>query len=322
MTRYQLSNRPMASVPADQKAAARDYAEGRKILEHEMGKTMRYKSIRELASGQSGQVLKDIKPVWLMSPLSVSDSLPLDTAYFDVVIFDEASQIMLEEGIPALFRAPQTIIVGDEKQMSPSNFFNSRGDDPEDLDSFDGEAEDEILSADADSLLVQGARKLPATMLRWHYRSRHESLISYSNHAFYEAGLLTVPDRSLGAPPRELLTISDPTTGDQYAKLLLTGGISYHYLPGSVYENRGNIAEAKYIAHLLRSLLLRDTRPEPEAPGNARPQPDSEPTDSIGIVAFSQEQQGVIEAAIEALAAEDKAFEAALDKAYNRSDEG
>lgn len=305
-TRYQLSNRPMASVPADQKAAARAYAEGRKILEHEMGKTMRYKSIRELASGESGRVLKDIKPVWLMSPLSVSDSLPLDPAFFDVVIFDEASQITLEEGIPALFRAPQTIIVGDEKQMPPSNFFSSRGDDPEDLDSFDGEAEDEILSADADSLLVQGARKLPATMLRWHYRSRHESLISYSNHAFYEAGLLTVPDRSLGAPPRELLTISDPTTGDQYAPLLATGGISYHYLPGSVYESRGNMAEARYIACMLRALLRN------EGAG----------ADSIGIVAFSQEQQGVIEAAIENLAAEDKAFEAQLDKAYNRTDEG
>ena len=120
-----------------------------------------------------------------MSPLSVCDSLPLDTQFFDVVIFDEASQITLEEGIPALFRAPQTIIVGDDKQMPPSNFFSAKADDPEDLETIEGEKEDEILSADADSLLVQGSRKLDSTMLSWHYRSHYETLISYSNHAFF-----------------------------------------------------------------------------------------------------------------------------------------
>src|SRR3982751_4297437 len=105
-----------------------------KYLSMSLEKSMRYKSIRELSAKESGLVLKDIKPVWLMSPLSVSDSLPLDTAFFDVVIFDEASQITLEEGVPALYRSPQTIIVGDDKQMPPTNFFSAKAEDPDDLE--------------------------------------------------------------------------------------------------------------------------------------------------------------------------------------------
>ncbi|HTF28102.1 MAG TPA: DUF4011 domain-containing protein, partial [Flavitalea sp.] len=137
LSHYELSNTASSGLSQEQRVIKKEYTEGRRILEHEMGKTMRYKSIREIASNESGKVLKDIKPVWLMSPLSVSDSLPLDTHFFDVVIFDEASQITLEEGIPALFRAPQTIIVGDDRQMPPSNFFNAKGEDPEDLEIID-----------------------------------------------------------------------------------------------------------------------------------------------------------------------------------------
>ncbi|WP_018626629.1 AAA domain-containing protein [Niabella aurantiaca] len=301
---YELSNSAAAQLSPDEKRFKKSYAEGRKILEHEMNKTMRYRTIREIASNESGQVLKDVKPVWLMSPLSVSDSLPLDASFFDVVIFDEASQITLEQGIPALFRAPQTIIVGDDKQMPPSNFFNAKAEDPNDLDTFEGEKEDEIISADADSLLVQGARKLNNTMLSWHYRSRHEELISYSNHAFYEGGLLTIPDKKTHYQVQPLLEVKGADDGKMNADLLLKGGISYHYIPGAVYENRGNLSEAKYIAEMLRKLLLDDVK------------------ESIGIVAFSQEQQSIIETAIEELAISDRNFESVLDKAFNRNEEG
>jgi superfamily I DNA and/or RNA helicase/predicted DNA-binding WGR domain protein len=301
---YELSNTSVTVLSQEQKQLKKEYTDGRKVLEHEMGKTMRYKSIREIASNESGKVLKDIKPVWLMSPLSVSDSLPLDTNFFDVVIFDEASQITLEEGIPALFRAPQTIIVGDDKQMPPSNFFTAKSEDPEDLETIDGEKEDEILSSDADSLLVQGSRKLNSTMLSWHYRSRYETLISYSNHAFYEAGLLTIPDKTIHHNSKPLLEIQQPDEGNTTADTLLSGSISFHYLPNSIYENRSNISEAKYIAIMVKKLLLDNVK------------------ESIGIVAFSQEQQGIIEEAIDNLAMTDKAFEEVLEKAYNRKDEG
>jgi superfamily I DNA and/or RNA helicase/predicted DNA-binding WGR domain protein len=301
---YELSNTSASVLSTQQKQLKKEYTDGRRVLEHEMGKTMRYKSIREIASNESGKVLKDIKPVWLMSPLSVSDSLPLDTTFFDVVIFDEASQITLEEGIPALFRAPQTIIVGDDKQMPPSNFFTAKSEDPEDLETVDGETEDEILSSDADSLLVQGSRKLNSTMLSWHYRSRYETLISYSNHAFYEAGLLTIPDKTIHHNSKPLLEILQSEEGNSTADTLLSGSISFHYLPNSIYENRSNISEAKYIAFMVRKLLLDNVK------------------ESIGIVAFSQEQQGIIEEAIDNLAMVDKAFDEVLEKAYNRKDEG
>jgi len=301
---YTLSQTAASQLDAAQKQQKKIYAEGRRILEHEMSKTMRFKSIREMASLESGAVLKDLKPVWLMSPLSVSDSLPLDTALFDVVIFDEASQVPLEEGIPALFRAPQTIIVGDEKQMPPASFFHAGHTDPDDLDTPGNGNGEALRGMDAESLLAQGARQLHSTMLCWHYRSRHESLISYSNHAFYGANLLTVPDRSTSRPCHAIMEIQEQAAGVQNAQRLLQGGISFHYLPNSIYEERSNLQEARYIACMVKQLLLENVQ------------------DSIGIVAFSQEQQGAINTAINTLAAEDRAFEAVLENARNRTTDG
>ena len=299
----EISNTVVSQLSPDQKIFKKNYNEGRKILENEFGKSMRYKSIRELSARESGLVLKDIKPIWLMSPLSVSDSLPLDTGYFDVVIFDEASQITLEEGIPALYRSPQTIIVGDDKQMPPSNFFTTKTGDPDDLETIDDESEDELLSADADSLLIQGSRKLSSTMLSWHYRSRYETLISYSNHAFYEAGLLTIPDKTIHHKEKQTIEVSKPEDAVDFANCLYDRSISFHFHPNSVYEKRNNQDEANYIAHLVRELLKRNVE------------------ESIGIVAFSQEQQQTIEDALTALAQADKAFEALLEKAYDRTEE-
>ncbi|HXO77274.1 MAG TPA: AAA domain-containing protein, partial [Puia sp.] len=206
----ELSGRPASQLNEEQKKLKKTYTEGRKILENEFGKSMRYKSIRELSEKESGLVLKDLKPVWLMSPYSVSDSLPLDSAVFDVVIFDEASQITLEEGVPALYRSGQTIIVGDEKQMPPTDFFGSRAEDPDDMDKAMDQEENEWLSDDADSLLVQGARKLDSTLLSWHYRSHYETLISYSNHAFYQGDLLTIPDKTIHHKEKAPIRIAQP----------------------------------------------------------------------------------------------------------------
>jgi superfamily I DNA and/or RNA helicase/predicted DNA-binding WGR domain protein len=298
-----LSNTASSQLNAEQKQFRKNYNEGRKILENEFGKSMRYKSIRELSAKESGLVLKDIKPVWLMSPLSVSDSLPLDPNFFDVVIFDEASQITLEEGIPSLYRSPQTIIVGDDKQMPPTNFFTAKTEDPDDLESFGDETGEELLSADADSLLVQGARKLDSTMLSWHYRSRYETLISYSNHAFYHADLLTIPDRTIHQKERPVIEVTKPEDAVQFADALFDRSISFHFHPNSVYERRNNLDEANYIAQLVRTLLKKGVK------------------ESIGIVAFSQEQQGTIEDALTSLAATDKEFEWLLEEAYTRTEE-
>ncbi|MBA4053533.1 MAG: DNA helicase, partial [Marivirga sp.] len=302
LSHVELSTMALSQLNAEQRQFKKEYNEGRKILENEFGKSMRYKSIRELSGKESGLVLKDLKPVWLMSPLSVSDSLPLDTQYFDAIIFDEASQITLEEGIPSLYRAPQTIIVGDEKQMPPSNFFTAKVEDPDDLESF-GEDEDELLSNDADSLLVQGARKLSSVMLGWHYRSRYETLISFSNHAFYGAGLLTIPDKTIHHSVKAPIEILKPEEAAQHSGTLFDRSISFHHLPNSVYEKRINLDEANYIAHLVKELLLKGVQ------------------ESIGIVAFSQEQQHTIEDALVLLASKDKKFEQQLEEAYNRTEE-
>jgi predicted DNA-binding WGR domain protein len=299
----ETSNTALSQLTPEEKQFKKNFTEGRKILENEFAKSMRYKSIRELSTKDSGLVLKDLKPVWLMSPLSVSDSLPLDTNYFDVVIFDEASQITLEEGVPALYRSPQTIIVGDDKQMPPTNFFSAKAEDPDDLMQLEDEEEDEILSADADSLLAQGARKLSSTMLSWHYRSRYETLISYSNHAFYDAGLLTIPDKTIHHTSKSVIEVNKPEDAEGFAENLFDRSMSFHFHPNSIYEKRGNINEAEYIASLIRVLLKKKIK------------------ESIGIVAFSQEQQHVIEDCLTSLAAQDKEFEQLLEEAYTRTED-
>ena len=286
-----------------EKEEKRRLTEGRKILENEFGKTMRYKSIRELAMSESGQIIRELKPVWLMSPLSVSDTLPLQTDYFDVVIFDEASQITLEEGIPSVYRASQVVIVGDEMQMPPSSFFGSTGADPDDLTDT-GEDAAEPVPLDADSFLAQGSRKFPSVMLGWHYRSRHESLIGFSNASFYENQLLTVPDPV--DQHRERLPLRAEKKEDAVTNLdlALARPISFHYLPKGVYESRSNTTEAEYIAETVRGLLRRNTGL------------------SLGVVAFSKEQQGEIEDAVLRLCDTDKEFERLLEEEYKRMEDG
>jgi predicted DNA-binding WGR domain protein len=299
----ELSNIAGSQLTAEQREFKKNYTEGRKILENEFSKSIRFKSIRELSAKESGLVLKDLKSVWLMSPLSVSDSLPVDIDFFDVVIFDEASQITLEEGIPALYRAKQTIIVGDDKQMPPTNFFTARTEDPDDLEVYADEDDDELLSNDADSLLVQGARKLNNVMLGWHYRSRFETLISFSNHAFYEANLLTIPDKTIHHTEKNPIEITKPQEAAKHTDALFDRSISFHFLPNSVYEKRINTDEAEYIAYMVKTLLQKKVK------------------ESIGIVAFSQDQQQAIEDALANLAAKDKNFEQALEDAWSRTEE-
>lgn len=307
-----LTNLPAAKLSAEQKAFKKKYQKGRRILEHEFGKQMRFKPIRDLVSQEAGEVINDLKPVWLMSPLSVSDTLPLVADRFDVVIFDEASQITLEESIPALFRAPQTIIVGDEMQLPPTNFFATQQDDSEDEFLIESEGEWIPYDLDSDSLLTHAAKNLNATMLGWHYRSRSESLISFSNWAFYDGRLLTVPEEvcnDVHQAPIVATTASDGATG---AKELLQRSISMHSVPYGVYDKRRNRSEADYIAHLVRELLCPT--------GSESAATSSHPT--IGVIAFSEAQQTEIENALQNLAEEDKDFAQALEAELEREEDG
>ena len=120
------SQRSVTGMSTEDRALKAVWMTGRRELEHEFGKVRAYKSIRHLASAEPGAVVAAMRPVWLMSPSSLSDTLPLDTS-FDVVIFDEASQIPVEEAVPALFRGAQVIVVGDRMQLPPTRYFQVAG---------------------------------------------------------------------------------------------------------------------------------------------------------------------------------------------------
>lgn len=296
-----LSSLPASQLQPDQKAFKKSYAAGRRDLEHEFGKTMRYKSIRELAAGDTGQVIQDLKPIWLMSPLSVSDTLPLDPELFDVVIFDEASQIPLEESIPAIYRSHQAIVVGDEMQLPPTTFFTSARAEEESV-IVEEEGERIEVDLDSDSFLTQSAQNLSSTLLAWHYRSRYEALISFSNAAFYSGNLFTIPDRQRVLDNQWEIRITAPDQGAANVDALLARSISFHYLEKGVYEDRRNPNEAAYIAELVRGILRRDTKL------------------SIGLVAFSEAQQTELETALGRLGDEDSAFAARLEAEYVREE--
>jgi AAA domain/Protein of unknown function (DUF4011)/REase_MTES_1575 len=306
-----ISSLSVTQLSPAQKSFKKVYTTGRRELEHEFSKTMRYRSIRDLASGETGAVMMDLRPIWLMSPLSVSDTLPLDPSLFDVVIFDEASQIPLEEAVPALYRSHQTIVVGDQMQLPPTQFFraSTAGDDEVEVEDDDGQRVAIVL--DGDSFLAKSASSLPSAMLAWHYRSRSEDLIGFSNAAFYGGALATVPD--LHRPPNTLAPINVPSAdvgggpaerGEHGAAALLDRNVSFHFVEDGVYESRRNTAEADYVAHVVRALLVRKTGM------------------TIGVAAFSEAQQTEIESALERLALSDPAFALLLETEESREDDG
>ena len=302
LNHVRITQTPAAGLSQDEKALKKVYAPGRRELEHEFGKVMRFKSIRDLMTNRTGAVIRDLKPVWLMSPLSVADTLPCTSEFFDVVIFDEASQIPLEDAVPAIYRAEQCIIVGDQMQLPPTSFFASTREDDEDRVVFEENDENVEYELDADSLLSHSARSLPSTMLEWHYRSRDEMLISFCNDAFYAGRLLTIPTPQR-QPANGEIRAREPEEGKRGAQEALSRAVSFHRLDHSPYENRRNRKEALYIAEMVRELLAREIGL------------------SLGIVAFSEAQQDEIERALGELASDDAAFRAALDAEFEREED-
>jgi very-short-patch-repair endonuclease len=156
------------------------------LLRHQMTLKRPSKSIREIVSGMP-EAFGRLAPCLLMSPLSIAQYLPAGHALFDVVVFDEASQIATWDAIGAIARGKQTIIVGDPKQLPPTNFFGKTDSDDGDPDLADHEKDLESILDEAQ------ASGLPTLQLNWHYRSRHESLIAFSNWNYYGNRLVTFP---------------------------------------------------------------------------------------------------------------------------------
>ena len=200
------------------------------VLRHEIQKKRQHKPVRQLIQ-EIPDVLTTLAPCLMMSPLSVAQYLPADQALFDVVIFDEASQITVWDAVGALARGCQAIVAGDPKQMPPTNFFARSDDDP------DGEVDAE---GDLESILDEmlGA-SIPQRTLNLHYRSRRESLIAFSNSRYYG---------------NELVTFPAPIHPDHGVRLIRPNGC---YARGKARHNAG---EARAIvSEILRRLTSEDS---------------------------------------------------------------
>lgn len=219
------------------------------ILLREGEKKRKQKSIRSLLA-ETGELVQRIKPCFLMSPLSVSTFLALDSVHFDVVVFDEASQIFPQDAIGAIYRADQLIVVGDSKQMPPSNFFNATI-EAEDNDEETGDV------TDFESILDLCSTSMQQLRLRWHYRSRYEQLIAFSNKNFYDSDLVTFPSSKVDAPGI---------------------GVDYYHVDG-VFDRKAhtNRKEAEFIVDLIYQNI------------------EKYPNRSLGVVAFSVAQQDLID---------------------------
>ena len=216
------------------------------VLARELQKKTRHKPVRALIK-EMGSSLLELCPCMMMSPLSVAQFLPADFNAFDLVIFDEASQMTTWDSVGAIARGKNVIIVGDPKQMPPTSFFSGgvNVDDPDE--------------EDLESILDQAlAARLPHLRLKGHYRSRHESLIAFSNSKYYENSLVTYPS-------------SD--TKKSAVSLRRVEGV---YSKG---KGRNNVIEAKAV---VQEIVERLSDPE-------------RCTESIGVVTLNTEQRRTIE---------------------------
>jgi hypothetical protein len=170
------------------------------IIRSEIARKRGHIAVRKLV-GRTGEVLQKIKPVMLMSPLSIAQFLPPRSADFDLLVIDEASQVKPEDALGAIARCKQLVVIGDKKQLPPTSFFDRMVND-EELENEDEDAPVVSSPGDMESVLTLcEARGVPGRMLRWHYRSKHPSLIEVSNSEFYGDDLFLPPspkyDRTL-----------------------------------------------------------------------------------------------------------------------------
>lgn len=257
-----------------------------------------YRKLREFITEGEGLGLLELRPVWLMNPEVVSQALPLQSGMFDVVIFDEASQMLVDHAIPALYRGKRVIISGDEKQMPPTGFFAKKmeEDDASQLELDEDHSEEELTNyedtwnkrevKDSPDLLSLAETILPTTTLQIHYRSQYKALINYSNHAFYN-GMLHIP----AYHPKEEIMTKRPI------EVLRVNGI---------YDEQINIDEAD---RLIEYLANHWTLPETERL-------------STGIVTFNKKQAELIEDKIEQHAEDNISFKRALMIARNKTQDG
>ena len=226
------------------------------LLSRELKKKSRLMPTRKLIENLP-ILLPQLKPCMMMSPLTVSSYFGMNPNWkFDIVIFDEASQVKPEYAITSIIRGKQVIVAGDSKQMPPTNFFDTVGGDDE--------YDDENTQLDnLESVLDEMSSFFPDVYLNWHYRSKDESLIAFSNHKFYNSRLATFPS---------------PVVDSEQV------GVNFIYCENGLWESRnGNRPEAEKVALLVFDHI------------------EKHPEQSLGVVAFGKSQEYAIDEAINKL---------------------
>ena len=267
LARQIASNRPNPRA-ADLKLQSSQAAK----LMREAKKQRRHMPLRKLFE-EIPELLIRLKPCLMMSPLSVSQFLKLETASVDLVIFDEASQVKPEDAVGAILRGKQLIVVGDSKQLPPTSFFDATTSD----DDWD-EADDFGDVSAFESILDVCGTIIPERMLEWHYRSRHEGLIAFSNHFLYNGRLTTFPGPGFDG------------TGT---------GVSHVYVPDGVYDRGGTRTNRREVEEIVK-LVVRHYKESPDK--------------TLGVVAFSEAQMSAIDAALWRLRSEDARLEALISQ--------
>ena len=226
-------------------------------LKRELQKKRNIMPIREIIT-YCDDLLLDLKPLFLMSPLAVAQFIDKNNLQFDLVIFDEASQIKPVESYGAILRAKQMVIVGDSKQLPPTSFFDLSDDEGEE-DSL------EFKTSDVESILALAeAKNVSQTMLKWHYRSKHQSLIAVSNREFYDSKLIIFPS---------------PIAKDN------TRGFHHHHSKNTFYApGKGGSVNLKEAQLIIEEIIDHASR---------------NPSKTLGVVAFSQNQARLIEDRLE-----------------------
>ena len=284
-----------AQLAARRPDLSSDYSDEIRLILHEAGKMRRHIALRQLLA-QAGATVQKIKPCFLMSPLSVAHFLEWNATKFDVVVFDEASQICPEDAIGAIGRAAQMIVVGDKQQLPPTRIFAQSALE----DEFDDDETDELTTSETPETPVQTPANdvqngdvesilafcetagLPQLSLLWHYRSRHEELIAFSNRHFYDARLQTFP-----APAR---------AGSGALQWIKVGGFYRPSGAGAGREGGTNRIEARHVAKMVADHA------------------NQTPHLSLGIITFNEPQRRAVEEEITRLRLRDDELDAFLDE--------
>lgn len=233
------------------------------LINHQINLKTRHAPIRQLVR-RAGESLVALKPCFMMGPHSVAQYLAPGQLEFDIVIMDEASQIKPQDALGTIARGKQLIVVGDPKQLPPTSFFDK---------TVESDDDDTTAIEQSESILDVSLPMFNARRLRWHYRSRHESLIAFSNQAFYESNLIVFPSPS--------------SKSEEF-------GIKFTHIKTGRFVNQHNIEEAKVIAQAVRNHILQRSE------------------ESLGVVAMSAKQREQIERCIEELSKDDVLFREAL----------